>query len=274
MKKADPNFASGIVWLVAPLSFFAFTLSCLMLFKDNIESNTILEKLFKSTELWAAIIGTIVGALIAAHTTYRIAAMQEFSQRKFAAKSIQLKLLDIMSHIALVRESLEETFHKAESQEPRIEPWQAYFPIGNRIPRIEFSMVEKMVIVGIGDAAAINATLGMDKMNNTIIDLVELSRDLRTEIEDMLLRNKQIDGPIFEVNLTKEEFQAIRPKCYKLNIILQDSLDTAREYDIIARDSLDKFGSAVQKKYMEKISYNIQDDRFPFSRKYDHKNKI
>lgn len=270
VKKIDQNFAAGIVWLVAPLTFIALSLNISTFIQTSGTVQNVFQKIIMSTELWAAIIGTIVGAIISSITTYRLNAIQESVKTKALSQSVQLKVMDITSHILVIREDLERLFLNI-SRDKSLSPWQIFEPAANLPQRVLFSTDEKVFVLGLLDQATINVVLNMETMSKTTIDLLTAASGLRLEIEGGMKNNRHVEGSKFETLLTQGEYGYLVPKFHKLNRLLGDILNLMREYDKDARFAMEGLERDISEKYGYSIKFNLLDRAFPISKSVDSK---
>lgn len=179
------------------------------------------------SEFWSAIIGSIVGGLIA--YLVQLKALREDRKKRredYAriqsglANALLFKTIRIHSNIHNIYRSLEDYFEKADKAGLPYEPWQIVLPFGNLPELIHFSPDEMGLALGLKNDEVFNMIVDIDVIHNGLIESVRTMNRERKDLGDRI-RKIGTDGNIAHIGLSKEEYLAIRPKMIEVNDLIE-----------------------------------------------------
>lgn len=221
-----------------------------------------------SNEFWSAIGGAVVGGLIAFAiqlVALRAAAKQRAEEaaerRKALGHALLFKMLKIYSHLHQFNEHLEETFAKAEKAGSEREPWEIVLPIANHPAAFHFSTDEMAMLLSLKNDDVFNDVLSMDEVHNSTIVLFQTFAERRLALTSLL--SAEMEGMVGTTELTKEQWQFLRPKMVEVNDLIK-SMRQRCELD--ARDAwsvLTRLHAVLKDKVGVRFEIELKPDRQP-----------
>lgn len=203
-----------------------------------------------TSEFYAAAGGAVVGSVVGGVISYLL---QMYSlgearkqrkedaeeRRKALASALLFKAIQVHSHLKLMSDHIEESFHRAEHTKFKGEPWAFVLPLANTPQKVTFSSDEMAMLLALKEQDIFNDLASKDELHNATIDVFEVYRARRTVLVDMLPAH-QMEGTQGSTSLTKEQLALVRPRMAEL-----DQLITSLRHD--CRDGADKSGVALHK---------------------------
>lgn len=183
-----------------------------------------------SPELWAAILGAIVGAIAAGGISYflqkinldeaRHQRIEEVKERQSAlAHSLLFKMMRIHTNIVWIHFHMEDAFKKLDGSGNIQEPWQVLLPIVNTPDRIQFSPDEMAMLLRLKNDDVFNAMASMDTVNNMFVAAITMYNTGRAELSPLLVGD--VEGTVLTVGLDPDQFRIVRPKMLVLNSLAE-----------------------------------------------------
>jgi len=175
-----------------------------------------------ANEFWAAIIGAVVGGIIAfliqliiLVAAARLRSTERDERTKALAHALLFKVIRIHSNLHGLQQHLEETTAKIAENATDRRPWQCYLPLANMPPEVTFSTDEMAMLLALGDDDLFNGLVSFDEVHNGTISVVK-SLNIRREQLTKGLPAK-MDGDRGDTFLTAEQVQYLEPKWYEFD---------------------------------------------------------
>lgn len=180
-----------------------------------------------SSEFWSAIIGAIVGGLIAYFVQLK-ALRENRRQRDEDHARVQLglgnsllfKMIRIHSNFVNIHRHMEKFFERSKEIDAPGEPWQIVLPFGNLPDDVHFSPEEMGFLLGLKNDGVFNSVIDMDIIHNGFIESVRTMNNTRKELSERL-RVVETDGDVAHIGLAKEEYLLVRPKMVEVNTLVE-----------------------------------------------------
>jgi hypothetical protein len=194
----------------------------------------------KSTELWAAIIGAVIGGLIAFAIQMislregRTQRSEDYKrQREVLGYSLIFKVIRILSNINSVRKNFEQADLRAKHENFSGEPWQIYRAIANPPDPISFSSEEMGMLLSLNDDDVFASILHTDVRHNSLISVIYRFNQSRSDLAQSISTSGSLrseDGFHLSHELTSETFDILRPKMIEVNCLAKSLKEAADKY--------------------------------------------
>lgn len=219
--------------------------------------------IFQSTEFWSAIVGAVVGGMIAFGVQWialREGRLQREAEGRSAgealANALFVKLLRIHSNFIQVLRHVEEARSEGQAR-GMAEAWQATLPIGNPPDTVHFSADEMGMILNQKDVRAFNAIVDLDVRHNSLIDVVKLFNSERNALSERLAENTEtFDGPSGGAVFTGPQLQRIRPRMITVNSLVEHIRSLSSENVDASNEGIRLLRALLQEKFGR--TYNIE----------------
>lgn len=216
-------------------------------------------KIAGETEFIAAVVGSIVGGVIAyivqvtaLREARRTKKVDELQKRQALAHSLLFKTIKIHSNIRHLRDYLEERFSLAKKDGFDGEPWQMILQLANPPPEVNFSADEMGMLLSLKSDNLFNIILSLDSRHNSLIEAMRLYNAQRTSLQETL-KIDSYDGSLASGMMSKQESLALRPTMVSLNQLVLDTQRLSIEYVVESRKALTEleqlFNSKLEMKY-------------------------
>jgi hypothetical protein len=181
-----------------------------------------MHNLLASSEFWSAIVGAVVGGLIAfgvqmvaLRETRRAREEDNFTRRQTLAYSLLDKMMRVHSDLQELHKALEKGF--AGVAESGAEPWQSVSPLVNPGPDIFFTSDEKGMLLAQKDFALYNAVASMDYLRNSDYQVLKRYTEIVQTLTSALPTPVAFDDSWVSVELTAEDKLKFGPQMLKAN---------------------------------------------------------
>lgn len=191
-------------------------------------------------EFWAAVVGALVGGLIAlilqlvslrVARKYRIE--DQTNARRALAYSLSFKMIKIATYLKEAWRHFEST--NKECAEENAEPWQVFLSAANLPERIRFTDNEMSLVLSLGDADVFNELFMVDALYVGTIDNIEVLSRLRDSLSSEL-KAVGMSGDKGVLGLSPEEHLAFKPKMIEVNKLFEGIHSTAQnDYEVAKR---------------------------------------
>jgi hypothetical protein len=140
---------------------------------------TLLSVIPRETEFWSAIIGAIVGGLIA--YIVQVKALREGRRlrdedhkrvQQAQGNALLFKMIRIHSDLHGIHRHIEGCFEQAEQKGLTGDPWQFVLPLANPPGPIHFSSEEMGMLLALKTDDVFNLVVKMDTVHNSLSDAV------------------------------------------------------------------------------------------------------
>lgn len=177
-------------------------------------------------EFWAAMIGAVVGGLIAfaiqmisLHEVRKQRADDQYEKRKALAHSILFKMLRIHTNLLNFHKFLEESFHKAAEKQLSNEPWKIVRPLATLPKHVYFSDDEKSLILSLDDFVVFNSIASMDEIHNNHIELFLTYGNKRSAMTSKM--PAKMKGMVGTTTLSKKDMLMLESTMSTLNELIE-----------------------------------------------------
>ena len=196
-------------------------------------------------EFWAAVVGAVVGGIIAFAIQFvilRAAARQREEEaagrRKALGHSLLFKMVKIHSHLHHFHAYLEEPFEREQEGGSRREPWQIVLPLASNPEHVHFSSDEMAMLLSLKNDDLFNDVIPMDEIHNTTIDLFHTFKERRFALTSQL--PAKMEGMVGETKLTEEQMLFLRPMMVEVNDLITSmrqrcELDARDAWNVLTR---------------------------------------
>lgn len=187
------------------------------------------------TEFWSAILGAVVGGLIA--YMIQVTALREGrKQRDDDHKRLQqslgnallIKMIRIHSNLHGIHQHIEGCFAEAARKKIKGEPWQFVLPLANPPDPVHFGSEEMGMLLGLKNDNVLNLILPMDVIHNSLIEVVKALNVKREALTERLKAN-EADGDLLSGNLDNDQIMALRPRMIVVNSLIKGIRDSAKK---------------------------------------------
>ncbi|CAA2141767.1 hypothetical protein [Hyphomicrobium sp. ghe19] len=188
--------------------------------------------LAKSTELWAAIVGAVVGGLIAVavqlialRETRSVREQDHKRQREALANSLIFKSMRIFSTAHGLHQHFIESDVRAAADGCNGESWQKYLPIANPPEPIHFSHEEMGMLLALKDSFVFNAMMNMDVRHNSALATLRAFNDSRASLTQAICSVASLDaeeGRLVSHSIPLSETAKLRPMMIEVNSLADD----------------------------------------------------
>lgn len=216
----------------------------------------------RETEFWSAIVGAIVGGLIALFVqliALRAAKKQRAEDQKETRRalgnSLLFKMVRIHSNIYGIHRHIEERFEEAMQRGLGGEPWQFFLPLANPPEPVNFSSEEMGMLLAQKNDDVFNLVLPMDVIHNSMIVLVKLINQERQKLSS-LLKPDEVDGHVITGHLSKEQVLMFRPRMIEVNTLIESTRVNANRGTRDSREALKRLNSLLREKLG--LSYKLE----------------
>lgn len=221
-------------------------------------------KIPDSDEFWAAIIGAVVGGLIAGLTQWAFARSQRKQQERALATSLLLKLGKLTATLMVTKQHVDDCFAEAGEVGPDTQSWQILIPIANLADLVHFTPDEMSLLLAQANDRIFHLVLGLDDRHNDIITLMRSFQEKRTEINRRLEPHQIIDrvvGDRVDVRYPPDVMRALSPYAIDLNSIV-DHLQNDLPKDVeTARTATERAQTLLKNRLG--LKFRIQINDFP-----------
>lgn len=220
------------------------------------------------TEFWSAVVGAIVGGLIALAVqlvAIRAGRKQRGEDRKEIQKalgnSLLFKLIRIHSNIFGIHQHIESCLQNAELQKLSGELWQFVTPLINPPVHVNFTSDEMALLLSLKSDEIFNSVMSLDVVHNSHIDSLVVLNTERRALTDRI-RAQESSGNVLGGNLTREQVMLLKPKMIEVNSLIEQLRQRAKEDSSLANKALidvnkllrDKVGLTYKLQFESKIS--------------------
>lgn len=197
------------------------------------------------TEFWSAIIGAVVGGVIAlavqliainASKKERIADKND--KRQALGHSIIFKTMRIYSNLNTLHKSLEDSFMRVAPSK-HDEPWSFVLPLANTPDDVHYSADEMSLVLSFNNPDLTEMLMSLGLIHNSLIDIFETYREYRYEITSLM--PAEMDGNVGQTILTNEQIKIVRPKMVAVNQLIADMRIRAKKDCEESRDAVKQF---------------------------------
>jgi hypothetical protein len=175
-------------------------------------------KVLASTEFWSALIGAIVGGLLAlgaqmiALRAVRKQREEDHKRTQQAlANSLLFKMMRIHSNFGGIHRYIEESFDEAKARGLGGPSWQFLRPFANVPPPVDFSPDEMAMLLAQKDDGVFNAVLGADGIHNSYMEILRTYKDERKALMDRLTPQR-VQGDMGSGELSPQEMLILQPR--------------------------------------------------------------
>ncbi len=191
-------------------------------------------EIFEKGEFWSAIVGAIVGGLIAYYVQLkelkegrRHRAEDQKKAQEALGHALLFKILRLHTNFYGVHEHIEERFAAAKRENFKGEPWQFYLPIANLPDSIHFSADEMGMLLSLKDDETFNLVLSMDVIHNSLIAAVKVLNEERLKLTERLAA-AEMNGSVASSDLTAQQMQVLAPQMHVVNDLILNLRERAR----------------------------------------------
>lgn len=195
--------------------------------KEN--SSWILE-LLRSSDFWAALIGAIVGGLIAFGiqiVSLNAAKKQReddaLERKKGLAHSLLFKVIQVYSHLHHFHSHIEEQVVKAGQEGFQGKLWQIVMPLGNGPAEVTFTADEMALLLSLKNDDVFNNVVSSDEVHNSTISAFQMYHRLRDSLLSQM--PAQMEGSKGVSELTREQMLYLAPKMVELEGLINSIRD-------------------------------------------------
>lgn len=222
--------------------------------------------MFASTEFWSAIIGAIVGGLIAM-IAQLIALRAERKHREEDHKRVQqalansllFKMTRIYSDIVNTHRHVEDHCKIAQERNLTGELWQYVPPLANPPPLVHFSSDEMGMLLGLKDDDVFNAVVSLDEVHNGMVETIKVYKELRLALADRMPAPIAWQGATLVGALTNEQLAALRPLMINVeSVITQLRSGTASDAKV-SGEALDRLVALLR----DRLGLTFRFERLP-----------
>jgi hypothetical protein len=187
----------------------------------------ILVNLASQTEFWSAIVGAIVGGLIA--YIVQVKALREGrKQRNEDHRRVQqaqghellFKMIRIHSGFSGIHQHIESCFEQAARKGLTGEPWQFVLPLANPPDPVHFSSEEMGMLLALKNDDVFNSVVSMDVIHNSLSTAVALLTKERRELTERL-RAEEAKGAVLSGVLDPDQALVLRPRMIEVNSLIE-----------------------------------------------------
>lgn len=219
-------------------------------------------KIPDSDEFWAAIIGAVVGGLIAGLTQWAFARSQRKQQERALATSLLLKLGKLTATLMVTKQHVDDCFTEAGEVGPDTQPWQMLIPIANLANPIHFTSDEMSLLLSQGNDKIFHSVLGLDDRHNDIITLMRSFQEKRAEIERRLEPHRiidRVDGDRIDIRYPRDVMLALSPYFIDLNSIVGHLREQLPKDVATAREATERAQTLLKNRLGLKFKLQIND---------------
>jgi hypothetical protein len=216
--------------------------------------------LLQSSEFWAAIVGALVGGLIA--YIVQIKALREARRdraeervliKKGLANSLMFKMFRIQSNLRIVHQHILDCLKRAKDKNLEgSELWQLVSPIGNPPHPVHFTSDEMSMLLDQKDNDVFNSVASMD----TVIEMVGLYKEERFKLADLFPPPHGEHDQLFFGFHSRQEWLALRPQMVNVNSVIEQLQGYVADGAKQADDVLNRLQKLLKQKGL--ISFEIQ----------------
>lgn len=220
----------------------------------------LLVNLLTATEFWSAVVGAIVGGLIAFAINWqslRFAAKArevEHSQRQQSlGRSLLIKLVRIQSDLSICHRCFQHISDDAVVQDLAASPMWTQVPPLTWLPEtISFTTDELALLIELGEPRAFDAIASMDRIHAALIGLLH-QLNQHTQLLRDRLKPEDIREGVATVDMTSEEFRAHLPKIVEVNDLVR-SIIKSRSKDL---DDTENAMTALRRVLKEHLNIDV-----------------
>lgn len=195
---------------------------------DSSDPNSLWLSILGATEFWSAIVGAVVGGLIA----YAVQTQALREGRKLRDEdhkrvehalgySLLFKMMRIYSDFYGIHEHIESCFQKAARDKFEGAPWQFFLPLANPPEPVHFSSEEMGMLLALKHDDVFNSVLSMDFIHNSLIDAIKVLNTERRALTEQLKADEATSTLVGGV-LNKQQMLALQPRMIEVNGLIED----------------------------------------------------
>ncbi len=216
------------------------------------------------TEFWSAIVGAIVGGvialavqLVAIHAASKQRREDRLEIQKTLGASLIFKLIRIHTGIYGIHAHIDGCLSSAKQRGLSGEPWQFVMPLINPPDHVHFNSEEMAMLLNLRDFNVFNAVLSLDVVHNSHIDSLRVLNTERRALTDRLKAEEAV-GTTLSGTLNYEQVMLLKPKMIEVNTLIEQIQNKTKSDTSLAFDAL----NSVSKLLREKLSltYKIELD--------------
>jgi hypothetical protein len=216
----------------------------------------------RETEFWSAIIGAVVGGLIA--YIIQITALREGRKQRnedrtqvqqAQAHSLLFKMVRIYSDFYGIHQHVEDCFATAAKRGLKGEPWQFLLPLANLPDPIHFSAEEMGMLLALKNNDVFNFVVSMDIVHNSIIDAFKVLNIERRALTERLPAG-EVEGTTVSGILDKDRMLSLRPRMIEVNSLIESIRTEAKKGFDESSQALDHLQKVLREKL--KLTYKFE----------------
>lgn len=219
-----------------------------------------------SSEFWAAIVGAVVGGLIAALTQWRFMKVQQEQQRldrvqqkkereqeraqdklerdQALATSLMFKLTELAASLVVTKDHVDRCIAQAGADRVGRDTqlWQVLRPVLNVSDPVHFTANEMSLLLAQANDKAFGQVLMLDSRHNSIMAALRTFNTMRTDLDEKVLPLAildRIEGGRVDLRFREEDVRHLRPRMIELNSIVQHLRDELPKDVAEARQAID-----------------------------------
>lgn len=208
-------------------------------------------------EFWAAIVGSIVGGLIAAFVQLLSIRHQasETKQRKLendqvTGRGLVIKLMRLVSDLHGLNQHLEQSISRIEPG-MQLEPWSFVLPIANLPDRVQITH-EELALILVHDLHAFKDLLDLEPIHLSSLRIMQIYGDMRAKLLEGM-QAAEFSGNVGAVDLDTAQLRIFRPKMIELNSLI-NALQARKKSDLeLARKTILAVARILDEKYKLKM---------------------
>lgn len=209
-------------------------------------------------EFWAAVVGAVVGGLIAlgvqllaARHARKLRAEEKTEHEKTHGHLALFKVLRMSSNLEHMRRHVSEG-EEVRKRDELSHLWSAVLPLANVVDRVEFTPDELNVVSKLGDEDLLNNFLSLDQLHNAFIPLWDIyNRDRRSLLSKLTPENFE-DG-IGETFAESADVKKLKPAIYELEDLIKQIQALIEEAAAEAATVLESLVEALNERYSLKL---------------------
>ncbi len=208
-----------------------------------------------SSEFWAAIVGAVVGGLLALFAQWlairaerKQREVERFRNKQALAMSLLFKVRDMHGNYVQSRRSIEEQFADAEQRSMVGEPWRFFKPFSSNLTHFQFTPDEKVTLLELKNDRLLNETLLLEPRHFHYVESLSTLNRLIFELVEKTVP-EHVEGDQGRVELTRDEYMKLRPRMLQVNSLIDELRAEASE----DAEAFGKLMEELAKAYKDKL---------------------
>jgi hypothetical protein len=222
--------------------------------------------MFASTEFWSAIIGAIVGgviALIAQLIALRAERKHREEDHKRAQQalgtSLLFKMTRIYSDFVNTHRHIEDHCKSAQERNLTGELWQFVPPLANPPPLVHFTSDEMGMLIGLKDNDLFNALVSLDEVHNGMVETIKVYKELRLALAERMPAPMSWQGTTFVGALTHKQLATLRPLMVNVESVITQLRSGTTSEAKVSGDVLDRLAALLR----DRLGLTYKFERLP-----------